>query len=114
MNLIFLYILTAIIVGTFLYYRWGKKTENASFFALVAFYFFLFAGIPWYHIRTAQMKFSDVNDWFFFVAIILGTLHFIFKPNAKKPYLWLAVISIVGSILFLITRKFGYPYFFPI
>lgn len=114
MDLTFLYLLTAVIVGTFFYFRLNNKVEDASFFALVAFYFFIFAGTPWYHIRTAQMKFSDVNYWFFLTAVLFGLLHFYFKPKAKKLYFWLAVVAIVGSILFLVTRQFGYPYFLPI
>src|SRR3989338_6158947 len=114
MNLSFFYLLGILVIGTFFYFRWKKKTSDASFLALVAFYFFIFAGVPWYHIRTAQMKFSEVNQWFFLTAMILGLSHFIFRRQTKKIYFWLAAIAIVGSIMFLITRQYGYPYFFPI
>src|SRR3989338_10897999 len=114
MDLSFLYLLGALVVGTFFYFRWKKKMSDASFLALVAFYFFIFAGIPWYHIRTAQMKFGEVNQWFFLTAIILGLAYFIFRRRAMKIYSWLAAIAIMGSIILLIARQYGYPYFFSI
>jgi hypothetical protein len=114
MNLGFIYLLGALVVGTFFYLRWKGKNNDDAFLALAAFYFFVYAGIPWYHIRTAQMKFSEVNQWFFLTAMILGLSHLIFRRQAKKIYFWLAVITIVGSVIFLIMRQYGYPYFFPI
>ncbi len=110
-------LLLVLIVVTALILKFRKKLKGASIFALAAFYSFLIAGIPWYHVRSAG-KWSDVNHWYFLAAVIFAIFHFIFKRNSRKFYFWLAIISLVGGAIFLIIRLiFGqhfYPYFFPI
>jgi len=94
-----LWILFSFVIGTFIYFRWPGKTEYSSFFALVSFYFFVTAAVPWYICRSCPLSsWYQVNHWVLLASLFFGILHFILKPNVKGIYFWCATVAIAGSI----------------